>query len=268
MKYNFSYKKPGVKSLEHILFLDTPSPIRDFCCVNNGFFIVEDYRSYLINTNREIQFERNIGYNEIRSICSYDNEVYGLTNNSGNIINMITQESWLKAVEKNKFSKYFQNIKEYNGHIQTDNVYMSVSIEDLNRVFILNAEAIYKTIGNGRRDYCLSSNILESGVSLPKGIVLYNDELFISDYGNGCIRSFSSFDYNVTHKVIAGSPTKKNIKANKMFVINKILYYDSNDVIYQCSIGGGNPTIYYKNDKLRNISINHDRTKIIMMMEM
>ena len=269
MKYNLIYKKSGVKIIKKILSIEAASTIIDFCCVKDGFFIVEETICYLINLNNEIIFEKDFGSNVIRAVCSCNNDIYALTRNNGEIINIITGQDWIRGNEKKKFAKQFENLKDYSGYIYCNNMHMVVSIEELNKCYIFDVNETYRVIGNGRREFSLSSDVLKSGISRPKGIVLFNNNLYISDYGNGCIRSFQNIDDDSTHKLLLGHPTNtnKHIKVNKLFIINKNLYYNSGDTIYQSSINNDNQVIYYKDDKIKNMSISYDGTKIITLVE-
>jgi hypothetical protein len=264
MKYNFVHKKPGIKDPELILQLNTSSPIEDFCCVDNGFFIVEQQKAYLVGLDGRIIKEIKIAENQIQGVCSFNNTIYLLAD--GEVFSPFINKYYLSKSERADFRNLFNNIKNPKAKLHVDNNNIYISVENLNRCFIIKDLKVCYTIGKGDRNYSLSDDILKSSLSIPKGISFYKNELIFSDYGNGCLRGFRSVHHNPSHRIIVGDPKKRNIKMEKLFIINNILYYNNESTVYLLSMSTTNIVINYQNPKLRNISLSTDN-KIISLIE-
>jgi hypothetical protein len=136
---------------------------------------------------------------------------------------------------------------------------------DVNRCFKKKHEDNMATsyIGNGKSGFSTSNNLNHCSLSRPCGIICLNDKLYITEYGNNCIREIGSHA-----STILGDPLN-NILSHPTQIknIGNILLFIDDEGIKYVSLVDKNNGLLYKSNNIISIDIINESKKELYLLE-
>lgn len=258
MKFRLIYKKLGVKSTDIFSEFEYSSDIRDICFVKDIGFLCLSANSLVSVTSEKCSNVLTI--DNPMSICHGPlNNVYILYSGGIKSVNCSDNYRGSDILSLSQYNIIFRPLSKAGIHNMSIDSYenvIGISIPYINKVHKIRKLSIEKTFGTGIPEFGLASNLSYSSFCNPQGVLVYDSNtIFISDTGNGCIRSF-----NENHRIIVGNPLFPSIAPTKLLLDRKkdILYYLSKNYLKSISVGGGKDALLYESDKIISMALTDD----------
>lgn len=279
MLYKFSSKQIGIKNIKEIAQVELEHPIIDFCVkdLNNIFFVWDKYIGHISNKKVDIFFtgyrkeyenyedipEINFGYFDYEiylkpSSCYYldlNDSIY-LVENNGKILRRIDLKN---KYSENIFNKnnivntFLNNLHKKIINIESiTSIYVSDGIiywcsNILNRVLKYNNGNIENICGNGRAGFSIFNNPNDCGLCFPIGLNSLNNNLYITDTGNNCIRYICNNFLRTINKKVEKPKFLRNIDKKLSFLENnKIKVINQDNILSDIPI--------YENENIINFN--------------
>jgi len=268
----------GVKQLSVIAKVDIKE-ISDICYSDKfGFFFISNQCLGLINKSGKLEYP--ILGNEGEAGDNIGEEEFSLLNNPTSII---FRESTGEIFIIEKYGKTIRTIntredyssKRYLSDASQktiDKIFVRECIEGktavgldahtiswtnslLNTVFILKHNGDIRVIGGEKEGYSISSSDEKYMFNRPSGIAISNNNIYISDMNNHCVRRFGiNNQKNIANHIVAGHPLKLDISPKKLLVINDNLLFISNNSVKSYISGNKTYNDIYISDNIVSIT--------------
>jgi hypothetical protein len=273
MHYRIIKKIIGTRKLSTVCELETDSEVLDYCFLKeNGILYIEKdigciscispkrKKSFVWTGNKEQPFIQNGSQSMARvktpcAIC-HNNKMGFLVEEGGSVIRHIGLkyrgiESFTGKYYKSFFDKYKDTAKNSKIYCAASSKQFVFSVPKLNRLFIVSGGIKFKTLGDGKARFSVSTQVDKSSFNNPSGVSLKGKDLYIADTNNHCIRRFNK---NLT--VFLGNPVKESVlKSPKRLLINDkvTLVHDDNAIK---AIGPKSCDIVYSSDNIDGFVLN------------
>jgi hypothetical protein len=264
MKYRIIHKKTGVKSFDIYSEFEHNTDIKDICFIKDIGFLCLGLSSIIVITPqlcREV-----VKIDNPMSICKGNEQnIYVAYNNGIKSIDYLDRYVSTDILGSSECYEIFGRLHK----IGTKDIYIDqnggkigIAIRQINKAFVYNRNSIEKTYGNGMSEYSVSNKINNCSFSNPSGIIMYNsDTIFISDYGNGCIRSFGK-----NHRVIVGDPINKFLSPSKLAINKKrnSLYYLNLNCLRNVNVDGSRDVILYEGSNVKSFALTDEDKAFVL----
>jgi len=267
MKFRLIHKKTGVKSIDTFSEFEH-SNIKDLCFANDKFLCLSD-NSLLEITSDGCKDLLSID-NPI-SICSGSaNCVYVVYNGGVKSFNCLNNYA-IDIMGAKECKPIFTSLSKMGLHDICIHYFKNItglSVSPIHKFYKIRKTAIDKIFGNGMPEYSVASDLRYSSLCNPQGIIVYDENtIFVSDTGNGCIRSFGK-----KHRIITGNPIGSSIIPKKLLLDRKrnVLYYLSKNYLRSVLIDGSNDVLLYesKDANIKSMALKDDgKVYILEMLE-
>lgn len=265
MNYRLIHKKLGVKSLDVFSEFEYPHHIKDICFVKDvGFFYIGNQSLFL---NKDKQCQEIMTLDNPMSICSENFNIYVSYNKGIKSINCSDNYYSIDVLSSIEYKKIFGGLEKIgikDVYIDVYNGIIGIALTHLHKIYRYQRGSVDMIFGTGVPEYSISSKINNCSISSPQGILVYdNDTLFVSDTGNGCIRSFGEI-----HRMITGHPMSNVLNPTKLLLNRRrnCLCYLSKNYLRSVNVDGTNDVLLYEGNKIKSIAQTHDE-KIYMLEE-
>ena len=177
---------------------------------------------------------------------------------------------------KDSIDLYFKNADAALTHtccdIDSNNV-IYWGVKNLHRIFKMDGIDICLFAGNGKPTFSMATDPRQSSFSRPSGIKVFNNNVYITEQGNHCIRQINSGKVNLTAGMphACGDNDGKGIECNfshlrKLVGFKNLLYFiDNNKIKYFSLIQKNIGTIYAPKNNI--VSIDSDKENTIYILE-
>lgn len=124
-----------------------------------------------------------------------------------------------------------------------------------NIILILKCNGSIRVIGSGKEGYSISNNDDKYAFNGTSGIAINNNNIYVSDMNNHCIRRFGIENQNhIGNHIVAGHPLKSEISPKKLLVINDNLLFISNNAVKSYISGNKSYNDIYVSDNIISIT--------------
>ena len=268
----------GVKQLSVIAKVDIKE-ISDICYSDKfGFFFISNQCLGLINKSGKLEYPilgnegeagDNIGEEEFSllnnptSIIFREStgeifiiEKYGKTIRTINTREDYSSKRYLSDASQKTIDKIFvRECIEGKTAIGLDAHTISWTNSLLNMVFILKYNGDIRIIGGEKEGYSISNSDEKYMFNRPSGIAISNNNIYISDMNNHCVRRFGiNNQKNIANHIVAGHPLKLDISPKKLLVINDNLLFISNNSVKSYISGNKTYNDIYISDNIVSIT--------------
>lgn len=257
MKFRLIHKKLGVKSFKIFSEFEYPD-IRDVCFVKDVGFLCLGENSLIEVT--ESGFKEVLTIDNPLSICLGSINCFYVMYNGG-----IKRINYTKGYYSTDVMglKECEDIFKYRSKIGLNNIcihkfedIIGIAVPDINKFYKVRKSSIEKEFGNFIAEYSVANHLEYSSLSHPRGIFVYDvDTIFVSDTGNGCIRSFGE-----EHRIIVGNPASPQISPTKILLDREreILYYLSKNYLRSVKVDGSKDILLYEGENVKSMALTDD----------
>lgn len=258
MNFRLIYKKLGVKSIDVFSEFESPSNIKDVYFVKDIGFLCLDENSLMLVTDKGCS--QILSLDNPMSICAgLVNSVYVLYNGGIKNINYVDNYYSRDILGNTEYSEIFGRLSKTKIDGMSMDSYegvIVVCVPSINKFYKIRKNTIEEEYGTGVPEYSIANRPSRCSLYNPQGILVYDsDTTFVSDTGNGCIRSFGK-----THRIITGNPLVPTIKPTKLLIDRKkdILYYLSKNYLRSVFVNGDREALLYESDHMISMALGCD----------
>jgi len=149
-------------------------------------------------------------------------------------------------------------VREYsdgNTSIGLDKNTIACTNSSSNIILILKCNGDVRAIGSGKEGYSISNSDDKYAFNGTSGIAINNNNIYVSDMNNHCIRRFGIENQNhIVNHIVAGHPLKSDIFPKKLLVINDNLLFISNNAVKSYISGNKSYNDIYVSDNIISIT--------------
>jgi len=293
MPYQLSRISLGIKKIEKKIDIDSTLEINDICYVPDFGVVLVMKKHHclgLINNKNKIDipwkgqigqegndygsdplfsYPSSICYNPLRKVIyvienggKYFKQIEMSTSlvYTSLLLNKIILKSIMPYFDKISNTELFDTSCSSSKHGE-----FYWCVKELNRCFRFDVDGsnLSSFIGNGRSGFSVSTKLKDNIMNHPSGIVCVENEIYISDTENHCIRKKK----NNFLEVASGSPNSENGVWNNPSKIcfDNNLFYIRDKTKIKCWQENKDVIDVYESDKM--VSFDVDRKKTIIVLE-
>jgi hypothetical protein len=228
--------------------------IIDLCCADDStFFLHEDGIGVIEGESISFDFADKLFYTEdlpmdnLCSICYNGVDSLFISLNGGiNLYLINLQLLSIRSIIDPNSMKRFISSKQAKTYIAADSKNVFLNVKDFNRCLRLNNYNFESFLGCGKPGFSISNELKRCRISMPTGLSILGESLFICDSGNNYIRFVND------NKIFNLTDNCYNLK-DLHCIKNRIFFLSNNEIKMISLIGDKHRdfTIYKGVDEIR-----------------
>jgi len=269
MRYRIIEKPTGVKKTTPIVEIESPT-IRDFCYIDGlGILFVYDQCIGLIppEGNPVVPWRGEEGIKRQEFYESHFDDPCALAYNPFTrqlyvlekcgikirvLENLSVGSNLLKGEDEKVMGVLFSKVvPSGDAKIAFRSPYGIIwTAPDIHRCLAYSDSRVSILIGDGRGRYSVSNSLAECSLNSPSDIMTFNNDVFVADFENFCIRRISSKGVSL----FCGNPSRKDVQPRRMTLQDNIIYVLDGNSIKSFPISNKNGMIVYESENIIDLT--------------